>query len=145
MAKSASSMAELERIIMADVVKAMELARKDMKTDMLVETYGYYTKGAPKEYKRTGALGDTPETTHIDVSSNSASFDAYLDTRHQYSTGDNPNMQQVLELANSGIPWTTKGGRPARKTLGKKGFWERAVKKMDKTLTRNMRKFFKKI
>ena len=78
------------------------------------------------------------------MSGDEAAFDAYLDQSYVYPTGDNPSMGQVLDLANYGKPWITKSGTPARHTLGKKGFWDRAEKKMEKTLDDTMSQFFDK-
>lgn len=71
----------------------------------------------------------------------SVSFEAYLDKKHQYTTNSNPNMQQVLDLANEGKKFTTKNGYPAKATVGQKGFWERANDKMKKSLDDTMRSF----
>lgn len=140
---TAKNMKELEQMLLKEMRKAMNVASERMLADMYDETGGFYTQGNPKMYQRTGALGDTPKTTAVSSSGNVVSFKAYLDTSGGYTTGDNPSMAQVLDLANYGKPWTTKSGSPARATLGKKGFWERAEKKMQRTLDRTMRQFFK--
>lgn len=144
---TANSMDKLNGMLIKELGKAMNITSEKVLADMYDETGKFYTKGKPKRYVRTGALGDTPKTTSPTASSfgngGEVSFDAYLDTNHQYTTGDNPNMQQVLELANYGIPWTTKGGADAKPTLGKRGFWERAEKKMEKSFNRTLKKFFK--
>lgn len=140
---TAKNMKELEQMLLKEMRKAMNVASERMLADMYDETGGFYTQGNPKMYQRTGALGDTPKTTAVSSSGNVVSFKAYLDTSGGYTTGDNPSMTQVLDLANYGKPWTTKSGSPARTTLGKKGFWERAEKKMQRTLDRTMRQFFK--
>lgn len=139
---TAKNMKELEQMLLKEMRKAMNVASERMLADMYDETGGFYTQGNPKMYQRTGALGDTPKTTAVSSSGNVVSFKAYLDTSGGYTTGDNPSMTQVLDLANYGKPWTTKNGSPARATLGKKGFWERAEKKMQRTLDRTMRQFF---
>lgn len=139
---TAKNMKELEQMLLKEMRKAMNVASERMLADMHDETGGFYTQGNPKMYQRTGALGDTPKTTAVSSSGNVVSFKAYLDTSGGYTTGDNPSMAQVLDLANYGKPWTTKSGSPARATLGKKGFWERAEKKMQRTLDRTMRQFF---
>lgn len=139
---TAKNIKELEQMLLKEMRKAMNVASERMLADMYDETGGFYTQGNPKMYQRTGALGDTPKTTAVSSSGNVVSFKAYLDTSGGYTTGDNPSMTQVLDLANYGKPWTTKGGSPARATLGKKGFWERAEKKMQRTLDRTMRQFF---
>lgn len=139
---TAKNMKELEQMLLKEMRKAMNVASERMLADMYDETGGFYKQGNPKMYQRTGALGDTPKTTAVSSSGNVVSFKAYLDTSGGYTTGDNPSMTQVLDLANYGKPWTTKSGNPARATLGKKGFWERAEKKMQRTLDRTMRQFF---
>lgn len=140
---TANNMRELEQMLLKEAQKAMVIASDKISEDMYDETGKFYTKGKPKMYQRTGALGDTPRTTVISTLGNEISFDAYLDTSHNYTSGSKPTMTQVLDLANYGTPFTTKNGYPAKPTLGKKGFWERAEKKMQKTLDRTMKKFFK--
>ena len=143
----ARNMSELNAMLIKEMNKAMRVvAEKDL-ADMYGETGKFYTGKSPKMYQRTGALGDTPRTTSNTVSGNTVFFEAYLDTNHQYTTGDNPNMQQVLELANYGKPWITRNGDgvPAKPTVGKKGFWEASEKKMEKNLKQVMGRFFKKI
>ena len=142
---AANNMSQLNAMLMKELRKAMNVASEKMLADMYDETGKFYTKGKPKSYERTGALGDTPRTTALTSVGNSVSFEAYLDLNHQYTTGSYPSMEQVLKLANSGIPFTSKNGYPARPTLGKKGFWEASEKKMERTLNQTMRKFFKKI
>ena len=136
------NMDDLKREIMGQVQKAVSVAQKKMLADMYDETEGFYTGGEPKMYQRTGALGDTPDVTAIDTSGDTVSFEAYLDTKHKYTSGSNPNMQQVLELANDGKPFRTKNGKLARPTVGKKGFWERANEKMENTFYDTMADFF---
>lgn len=143
---TANSMEELRAIMLKEADKAMRVASEKALADMYDETGKFYTGRKPKKYKRTGALGDTPRTTankKVITSRNTAevSFEAYLDQKHDYTTGDKPSMEQVLDLANYGKPWTTKGGADAKPTVGKKGFWERAEKKMEKHFNQTMRKF----
>lgn len=142
---TANDMNQLNNMLMKELRKAMNVASNKMLADMYGETGKFYTKGKPKSYKRTGALGDTPRTTAITSVGNSVCFNAYLDLKHQYTTGSYPNMEQVLKLANSGIPFTSKNGYPAKPTLGRKGFWETSKKKIGRTFDSTLRKFFKKI
>ena len=141
---TANNMNQLNNMLMKELRKAMNIASDKMLADMYGETGKFYTKGKPKSYERTGALGDTPRTTAIKTFGNIVSFEAYLDLNHQSTTGSYPSMEQVLNLANSGIPFTSKNGYPARPTLGKKGFWEASEKKMERTLNQTIGKFFKK-
>lgn len=140
----AKNMNELNKMLMKEIQKAMKVTSEKVLGDMYEETGGFYTQGSPKMYQRTGALGDTPKTTAISTMGNEVSFEAYLDKNHQYTTGSNPNMTDVLNLANYGKQFTTKNGGKARPTLGKKGFWEESEKKMEKTFDDIMKKFFSK-
>ena len=139
---TANNTGDIKKMILKEMRKAMQVIQKKVEADMYEETGDYYTGGEPKKYERTGALGDTPNVTAISDDGNGFSFQAYLDESHNYTTGDNPNMTQVLNLANYGIPWTTKSGRTARATVGKKGFWERSEEKIQKTIDETMGKFF---
>lgn len=139
----AKNMKELEQMLLKEMKKAMSVTSKKISEDMYDETGNFYTKGKPQMYERTGALGDTPKTTEIFSVGNTVSFKAYLDTSSKYTTGDNPSMEQVLDLANYGKPWVTKGGQNARPTLGNQGFWDRAEDKMQVTFDRTMKQFFK--
>lgn len=140
---TAHNMQELDAMLMRELKKAMNVTSNKALGEMYGETGGFYTGGEPKMYERTGALGDTPRTTSIRTGGKTVSFEAYLDQKHQYTTGDEPTMDKVLNLANSGIPWTTKSGSSARRTVGKRGFWERAEKKIGKSFEKTLGSFFK--
>ena len=140
---AATNIKELEQMLLKEMRKAMHITSNKVLADMYNETENFYTKGKPKQYQRTGALGDTPKTTAISSIGNEVSFDAYLDTSERYMTGSKPTMTQVLNLANYGTPFTTKNGYSAKPTIGKKGFWERAEKKMQKILDKTLKQYFK--
>ena len=139
---SARNTKDVMKMLQKDMRKAIGVVNSKVLADMYEETGDYYSGGSPKVYERTGALGDTPRTTAPTNSGDVSEFKAYLDESHQYTTADNPTMTQVLHLANEGSPWTTQGGRPAHPTVGKKGFWDRAQQKMEKTLDETMSKYF---
>lgn len=138
----ATNMSQLEKMLMSRMQKAMSVASKKIEADVMEETWNFYTGGSPTMYVRTGALGNTPKVTGLTSGGKSVSFDVYLDDSGGYSTGDNPSMAQVLQLADRGIPWTTSSGATARPTVGKGGFWERSEKKFQKTLNEVMKSFF---
>lgn len=140
---SAKNSADVQKMLEKALRNAMGVVNTKVLADMYEETGDYYSGGNPVMYQRTGALGDTPKTTALSKTGDGFEFEAFLDESHQYTTGDNPSMTQVLHLANNGSPWTTKGGRPAHATVGKKGFWDRAQDKMEKTLNDTMKSFFK--
>lgn len=144
-------MDELEVMLIGEIQQAMDDTSKQMLSDMSNETRKFYTKGKPKLYERTGALGETPAVSPLSVIGKTVSFDAYLDTTHRYTTGKNPTMLDVLNLANSGITSSSVGD--LRPTLGKQGFWkwdteknkELQPKQEEKIFNKTMTKFFKKI
>lgn len=136
----ANNMKQLEQMILREMRTAMNVASKKMLADMYDETEGFYTGKEPAMYERTGALGDSPRVTTPTVGVNSVEFDAYLDTSHQYTTGKNPTMLDVLNLANDGITSSSVG--KLRPTVGRKEFWQRAEEKMEKTFDEIMRSFF---
>lgn len=130
---AANNLAELEKELNKELRKSMIEAKNKALADMEEETSDYY-EGTDPTYVRTYALRDTPKTSDLSIKNNDISFNAYLDQTHQYTTGDNPTMAKVLNLANYGKPWKTASGALARQTVGKKGFWERAENKMEKSL-----------
>lgn len=136
----ARSLEQLERQIMDEMKKAMNIISDKALSDMYDEVGDFYTGGDPIMYKRTGALGDTPRTTNLSVSKSSISFDAYLDTTHRYTSGKNPTMLDVLNLTDQGITNSSVGN--LRRAVGKRGFWERAEKKIEKSFNETMQSFF---
>ena len=144
---NANNMNQLNSMLLNKLKQAMKETSNKAEEDMFEETGDFYSQGEPSMYERTGALGETPRTTSADSfltkNGGEVSFDAYLDQTYKYTTGDEPDMSQVLDLANYGTPWITKEGSNARSTLGKKYFWERAEKKIEKSLKDTLRSYFK--
>lgn len=136
----AKNMKELETMLKKEMRKAMLVVQKKAEGDMFEATGGFYTGSEPIEYERTGALGDTPRTTALNVKNNSVSFQALLDKNHQYTTGKNPNMEDVLNLTNYGITRSSVG--TLRHAVGKKGYWEEAEQNIEKDFKETMGKFF---
>ena len=118
---------QIEQRMRRGMVEASSTALQDMKS----ATQFFYHGGFPKKYKRTGALGNTPEVETVTGDSSGMRFTARLNQDHQYSTGDNPSMNQVLQLANYGNPWVITNPHNgdeylAKPTVGSQGFWEKA-------------------
>lgn len=137
----ANNKEELERMLMNSIQKAMDVSSAKMLKDMREETEGFYDGSQPVMYERTGALGDTPKVTAVTVNGNEAYYDAYLDENHRYTTGKSPTMHDVLELANYGNTESSVGH--LRPTVGRMGFWDRALIRMDVTFKSTFKKFFK--
>lgn len=140
---SGSNSKQIKAMLMKDLKKAAHVASEKMLADMYEETGDFYAGGEPVMYQRTGALGDTPHTTPVTASSTadggSVSFKAYLDTSTGYTTGRNPSMKTVLDLANNGGDMTNP---PMRAVVGKSGFWDRAEEKMEESFKETMEQFF---
>lgn len=137
----ATNMKQLENMLKKHTRKALTVASSRIEADMYDATGWFYTKGKPKKYKRTGALGDTPRITAISVKGDTLTFNAYLDQTHQYTTGKWPTMASVLDVANDHSLASTYNLNPP---LGRQHFWERAEKNIEKTFNKTMRSFFRK-
>lgn len=146
-------MAELNAAIMAELSKAMEDASKEIKDAMVEEVESFYSSGSPVMYQRTGKLGKTPMTSPIKKGGSSISFDAYLNTAGGYpsitytywdgnqTTSKAPSMTDVLNLTNYGTTSSSVGVlHPA---LGKGGYWERSLSRMQDILDKNISMRFK--
>lgn len=127
----ASSLAELESELRAELLSAMEEAADKMFDDLQGEVAGYYS-GSPKAYRRTFQLLSTPTLSPVSGGGNSVSFMVYLNPAGGYTSGSYPSMQTVLH-------WTNDGGGG---TIGNHGYWERAESKMGQTFTSVMASHF---
>lgn len=136
-----SALDNLQRKIMKDIEKSMRVISEKALADLYEETAGFYAGTTPEMYERTGALGDTPRTTALNIGSKSVSFDAYLDRNYVYDTGKEPTMEDVLDLANSDDRMSSVGYLAP--TIGHEGFWERAEKKIEHDINDVMRKSFR--
>lgn len=112
-----SNMAALKKAIQKEAKAAMRDAQKKMYTKTQQEVQDFYSQGSPYVYKRTGALGNTPQTTPIQESGDTISYEIYLDQSHKYDTGrDLRSMSATLPAAEAGDYGI----------LGKPGFWQRS-------------------
>ena len=123
----------------------MNEASQETKKDMDSEMDDFYTSKKPKEYKRTGEMKKTPKVTPIATQmtspvSGSVSFEASLETSHRYTSGKNPTMTQVLEVAENHKKASYYKLRPP---VGRQGFWKRSEEEIEKDLNRAFRKRFK--
>lgn len=128
----ATSIAELESMLMNRLQSAMSEASSLILTDMQQETSAFYSQGSPKIYKRTGTLGNTPKVSPLSGGGKQISFKAYLDKSRGYRTGTF-SMSDVLTNAEA----HTAG------ILGKPNFWANSEKRMKNTLDKTMRSFFR--
>lgn len=155
---SARNMKQLNEMLLKEVNKAMRVVSKKAEADLYEATGWFYTQQSPLQeegegYQRTGALGDTPKTTSNTVTKRTTggevTFNAYLDKNHIYSTGKNPPMIDVLNLANGDDPnnpnfnhnYSTTVGW-LRDTNGNEQFWERAENNIEKDMNETLRVYF---
>lgn len=143
------NMQELNNVLKKELRKAMTITAKKILADMYEEVGNFYSGGEPIPaenggYVRTGALGDTPTTTSLSEDSETISFNAYLDLKHKYTTGKNPNMINVLLLTNDIMTKQDKIGY-LRKAKGSPHYWDKALSKMENTYFDVLGKFFDKI
>ena len=142
----ANNSAELKKMIMDQVQKAMQATQVKIKADMLKETQAFYSQGSPKLYTRTGQLGSSPRTTPVVMGGNSASFEAYLDPNQGWYGAGNPNPAftsrgwsskftplEVLTAAEAGTAHIK----------GKSGFWERSLQHMERDINTVFGRYFR--
>lgn len=139
----ARNMNELHSMLHKELRKAMEKTLREVMKDMQDSIQYFYDGGFPDKYHRTEAMKDTPSTTDIKEQGNIISFEAFLNTQHQYTTGKNPNMLQVLLLTNDLMTKQPDIGK-LRKAVGSPHYWQLALDKMKKTYNDVLSNFFTK-
>ena len=140
----AHNMEELERMLQKELYKAMNIVAGKILEIMTDATEDFYSGGEPKQYERTGELGQTPRITRIKQTGNEISFGAYLKSTHQYTTGKNPNMLQVLLLTNDMMTKQPNIGK-LQQAVGSPHFWDRALQIMEKEYNNVLSNFFTKM
>lgn len=140
----ARNMNELHSMLHKELRKAMEKTLREVMKDMQDSIQYFYDGGFPDKYHRTEAMKDTPSTTDIKEQGNVISFEAFLNTQHQYTTGKNPNMLQVLLLTNDLMTKQPDIGK-LRKAVGSPYYWQLALDKMEKTYNDVLSNFFTEV
>lgn len=128
----ANNMTELNNMLMNQLITAMNDASVAMYMDTQKEVDKFYSQGSPKQYVRTGTLGNTPDASPLSVGGNQVSFEVFLDKSHGYRTGTF-SMSEVLTNAEA----HTAG------ILGKPKFWANSEKRMGNTFERTIKKYFR--
>ena len=137
----ARNMQQLEAMLRTKLEMAMNEVAHESLLNMQDATQWFYDGGKPIKYERTGALGRTPKVTPITSGGKEVSFKAYLDQSGAYSTGKNPTMLDVLNLANYGVTGSSVGN--LRPTVGARGFWELAEVTIHESLDRTLSRYFR--
>ena len=126
----ASSMAELEKLIMDEIYAAMSVARSKSEQDTKIEVQSFYSQGSPTIYKRTGNLGNSVRANGASRGGRSVEFTVWLDQGMSYNV-PNPDFTsrgfpsyfttpEIFQAAESG----------AAGVKGKPGFWARSFEKI---------------
>jgi len=138
----ANNSAELEKMIMDQVQKAMQATQVKIKADMLKETQAFYSQGSPKLYTRTGQLGSSPRTTPVAMGGNSASFEAYLQLG-SYHVPNEAFTSRGWASYFSPLEVMTAAEAGTAHIKGKSGFWERSLQHMEKDVNTVFGRYFK--
>ena len=135
---TATSMAELERMLRQHMEKAMRVVDAKVLADMFEETGAFYGGGTPTVYQRTGNLGSSPKTTNFSSGGKTVSFEAYLDMSVGYAV-PNP-LFRASHFSTEEVFTAAEAGAAGIK--GRPGFWARSEQKMQKALDSTMGSFF---
>ena len=138
----AKNSAELEKMIMDQVQKAMQATQVKIKADMLKETKAFYSQGSPILYTRTGQLGSSPRTTPVVMGGNSASFEAYLQLG-SYHVPNEAFTSRGWASYFSPLEVMTAAEAGTAHIKGKSGFWERSLQHMEKDVNTVFGHYFK--
>ena len=138
----ANNSAELEKMIMDQVQKAMQATQVKIKADMLKETKAFYSQGSPILYTRTGQLGSSPRTTPVVMGGNSASFEAYLQLG-SYHVPNEAFTSRGWASYFSPLEVMTAAEAGTAHIKGKSGFWERSLQHMEKDINTVFGRYFK--
>ena len=140
--RQAKSMAELEKLIMDDMEKAMNIVFEKSKKTAKDEVQAFYSKGSPTIYKRTGKLGKSSRSYGVNRYGNSVDFYVWLDRTYDY-TVPNPaftdrgfasyfSTPMVFDAAEAGVA----------NIKGRSGFWERTEQQIESDLDSTFARFF---
>ena len=126
----ANNSAELEKMIMDQVQKAIQATQVKIKADMLKETKAFYSQGSPILYTRTGQLGSSPRTTPV------VQLGSYHVPNEAFTSRGWASYFSPLEVMTAAEAGTAH-------IKGKSGFWERSLQHMEKDVNTVFGRYFK--
>lgn len=138
---TATNMAQLEKMLMMQMSRAMKEVNRKVKDDMFKHTGEFYSQGNPVLYKRTSALLNSPHTTSVDVNGYEASFTAYLQP-YAYKVPNEDFIKRGFKSYFSGEQVLGAAEVGQAHILGKPGFWQRSLVDMKKELMDTIPKYF---
>ena len=143
--KTASSMAELENMILAEMTTAMNIARIKAEKDTKTEVESFYSQGSPTIYKRTGKLGKSTKSYGTFKSGKSVEFVVWLDRTYSY-TVPNPDFIKRGYASYFSTPMVFDAAEAGTAHIkGKPGFWARSFEKIKSDTDNALSAFFTKI
>lgn len=133
----------LRKEIQQTAEKAMYEAEGKAYLQTLQNLSDFYSQGKPKMYRRTGKLGNSPETTGVLGSGNHLEARIYLNSQYEYD--DHPSyIPAKYALPGRAAAWVMAqaeiGGAGI---LGKPGFWAKSEKDIENALYDAVKKYFK--
>lgn len=117
-----TSASALKKAIKRKATEAMNMINKEGLRNAEQNTHDFYS-GTPLIYKRTGALGESPDTTGVFINGSLVSTEIFLDDTYSYDTGT-WTAPQVIKAAETGYG----------NLVGSPGFWQRTVDDMPKII-----------
>lgn len=142
--KAVSSMAELETMILAEMTKAMSIARAKSEQDTKTEVESFYSQGHPKIYHRTGKLGKSTKSHGTFSGGKSVSFVVWLDQTYSY-TVPNPDFIERGFPSYFSTPMVFEAAEAGTANIkGRSGFWARSLEKIKSDTDDALSAFFTK-
>lgn len=142
MAKVATSMAQLEQIIMDELASAMNQAKTLSENDVKRELQSFYSQGNPRIYHRTHQLGNSMKSYGVNRFGKTVEFYIWLDQTVSYPV---PNMDFVNRGFASyySTPMIFSAAEShSSHILGKGGFWSRSLTKIKKNMISSIQSHF---
>lgn len=140
--KKATSMAELERMIMDEMQRAMTVVHAKSEQDTRNEVQSFYSQGSPTIYKRTGKLGSSVRSKGVSRSGKRVSFFIWLDRTYNY-TVPNPDFIEKGFASYFSTPMVFEAAEAGTANIkGKSGFWARSEEKIESNLNSTFASFF---
>lgn len=102
---TATNMAQLEQMLKQSLENAISNAEGQLYLQAQKNNRHFYDQGRPKQYKRTGQLGNAIKTTGVTPTGKGFEAEIYEDMSYSYTTGtySTPKIFAEAEHNGSGI------------------------------------------
>lgn len=141
--RKATNMAELEKMILDEMERAMTVVHAKSEQDTKREVQSFYSQGSPKIYQRTGKLGKSVKSKGVSRFGNKIHFFIWLDRTYDY-TVPNPAFTEKGFASYFSTPMVFEAAEAGTANIkGKSGFWARSEEKIESNLLSTFASFFK--